>query len=55
MQYKFVNPLESGNTDFTKSILIMILRPDRGLFEEVHFEIEEIALGKQWWNPADWQ
>ena len=46
LQYTFVNPLESGNTNFTKSILIMILRPDGGLFEKIDFEIEAFALKK---------
>ena len=31
----------------------MILRPDGGLFEKMDFEIEEFALEKQYWNPAD--
>ena len=30
----------------------MILRPDRGLFEKINFEIEVFALEKQCWNPA---
>ena len=48
------DPLErSDNTNFAKSISIMILRPDLGLFEKIDFEIEVFALEKQWWNPAD--
>ena len=48
------DPLErSDNTNFAKSISIMILRPDGGLFEKIDFEIEVFALEKQWWNPAD--
>ena len=54
-QYTFVNPFESDNANFTKSIFIMILRPHGGLFEKMEFEIEAFALEKQWWNPADWQ
>ena len=55
LQYTFINPFESDNTNFTKSIFIMILRSDVGLFEKIDFEIEAFALEKQWWNPADWQ
>ena len=45
--------LESGNTNFTKSIFIVTLRPYGSLFEKINFEIEAFALKKQWWNPAD--
>ena len=55
LQYTFVNPFESDNANFTKSIFIMILRPHGGLFGKMDFEIEAFALEKQWWNPADWQ
>ena len=55
LQYTFVNPFESDNTNFTKSVFILILRPHGGLFEKMDFEIEAFALEKQWWNPADWQ
>ena len=54
-QYTFVYPLESDNTNFAKSISIMILRPDGGLFEKINFDIEVFALEKQWWDPAEWQ
>ena len=54
-QYTFVNPFESDNANFTKSIFIMILKSHGGLFEKMDFEIEAFALEKQWWNPADWQ
>ena len=53
LQYTFVNPFESDNTNFTKSIFIMILKSHGGLFEKMDFEIEAFALEKQWWNPAD--
>ena len=49
-QYTFVNPFESDNTDFTKSIFTTILRPHGGLFQKMDFEIEAFALEKQWWN-----
>ena len=39
-QYTFVNPFESDNANFTKSIFIMIFRPHGGPFEKMDFEIE---------------